>query len=119
MMAIWNGRYTAPRRQRHRGAERSPDRRRPRRRSQGARSTRGWPTTLREAAGIKDTADSGKMAYDQMLAADNPEGNTMVQAASTPGRPGPGDRGRGHGLGLKIEVEGSDSLDNPAAVRAR
>ena len=36
--------------------------------------------TLAEMQVIKDTADSGKMAYDQMLAADNAEGNAMIQA---------------------------------------
>jgi putative iron-regulated protein len=66
---------------------------------------------------IRDTAESGKMAYDQMLAADNPEGNAMLQAAIdalvaqtraveevVPA------------LGVTVTVEGSDSLDNPEAV---
>jgi putative iron-regulated protein len=66
---------------------------------------------------MKDTADSGKMAYDQMLAADNEEGNKIIQTAV--------DRlveqkqaleGVVEALGVKIEIEGSDSLDNPSAV---
>ena len=67
---------------------------------------------------LKQTADSGKWAYDQMIAADNPEGNKIVQhvvdklvaqahaieAAVT-------------AVHLTIKVEGSDSLDNPSAVK--
>ena len=30
---------------------------------------------------IKDTADQGEMAYDQMIGEDNPKGNALVQAA--------------------------------------
>ena len=30
---------------------------------------------------IKDTADRGEMAYDQMIGEDNPKGNALVQAA--------------------------------------
>ena len=66
---------------------------------------------------IKATADGGKMAYDQMIASGNAEGNAMVQTAvdalvaQT--------RGLERvvaALGLKIRVEGSDSLDAPAKV---
>jgi putative iron-regulated protein len=68
---------------------------------------------------VKDTADSGKMAYDQMIGDGNAEGNKMVQEAID-------------GLiaqtravekavdALKIgavAIEGSDSLDNPSAVQ--
>jgi putative iron-regulated protein len=69
---------------------------------------------------IKDTADSGRMAYDQMIGPNNPEGNKMVddavQALVT----------QAHSveavvtaLGLKIKLEGSDSLDNPSAVKTQ
>ena len=70
-----------------------------------------------DATCMKDTADSGKMAYDQMLGADNAEGNKIVkdvvdslvaQARAVEGVVA--------ALGLTIELEGSDSLDNPAAV---
>jgi putative iron-regulated protein len=36
--------------------------------------------SLAEAKALKDTADSGKMAYDQMLASDNAAGNAMIEA---------------------------------------
>jgi len=69
---------------------------------------------------IKDTADSGRMAYDQMIGPNNPEGNKIVdnavQALVT----------QAHSveavvaaLGLKIKLEGSDSLDNPSAVKTQ
>jgi putative iron-regulated protein len=67
---------------------------------------------------LKDTADRGDMAYDQMLGEDNPEGKALVQAAidalldqtKTIERIvatldlGP------------LEFAGSDSLDDPEAV---
>ena len=68
---------------------------------------------------LKDTADSGKMKYDQMIGDGNAEGNKIVQDAID-------------GLiaqtravekavdALKIgalAIEGSDSLDNPTAVQ--
>jgi len=67
---------------------------------------------------MKETADSGKMAYDQMLGAGNDEGNKIVndvvdalvaQARAVEGVVA--------ALDLSIEIEGSDSLDNPAAVQ--
>ncbi len=67
---------------------------------------------------LKDTSDGGE-AYDQMIAAGNDKGNAIVQAAidgliaQTRAI-----EGVVAALGLKIEVEGSDSLDNPAAVGA-
>jgi putative iron-regulated protein len=66
---------------------------------------------------IKSTADSGAMAYDQMLGEGNAPGNKLVddgvqslvaQAHAVEALVA--------ALGLKIEVEGSDSLDNPGAV---
>jgi len=67
---------------------------------------------------LKDTSDKGE-AYDQMIGPDNAAGNAIVQAAID------GLVGQTRAveavvaaLGLKIEVEGSDSLDNPAAVTA-
>ena len=68
---------------------------------------------------IKDKADSGEMAYDQMLAAGNAEGNKLVldgvdalvnQARAVEAVVA--------ALKLKIKIEGSDSLDNPSAVTA-
>ena len=67
---------------------------------------------------LKDTADSGEMAYDQMLGEGNPEGNALV-----------GDAVKALvaqtrviervavALGVEsLELEGSDSLDDPGAV---
>jgi putative iron-regulated protein len=74
--------------------------------------------TLAAMKVMKETADSGRMAYDQMLAEDNPEGNkiidTVVSALVTQAK---SVEAVVAGLGLKIEVEGSDSLDNPSAVQ--
>lgn len=66
---------------------------------------------------MKDTADSGKMAYDQMLGANNPEGNKILLDVVD----GLIAQTRGieqvvSDLGLKIDVEGSDSLDSPTSV---
>jgi putative iron-regulated protein len=66
---------------------------------------------------MKDTADSGKMAYDQMLAAGNTEGNKIledvVESLVTQAR---AVEAVVAGLGLTIELEGSDSLDDPSAI---
>ena len=67
---------------------------------------------------IKDTADSGKMAYDQMIGDGNAEGNKMVQDAID------ALIAQTHAIekavdALKIgalAIEGSESLDNPSAV---
>jgi putative iron-regulated protein len=67
---------------------------------------------------IKDTADSGKMAYDQMIADGNKEGNQMIQdgidslIAQTHAIEKATDALK---LGA-VAIEGSDSLDNPSAV---
>lgn len=73
-------------------------------------------TTARLGA-IRDKAEAGEMAYDQMLAADNAEGNAMVQAAidalvaQTRTIEKVVDT-----LEVSITLEGSDSLDDPALV---
>jgi putative iron-regulated protein len=67
---------------------------------------------------IKDKADSGAMAYDQMIGQGNDEGNALVQGgidalvAQTHGV-----EALVAALGLKIKVEGSDSLDDPSKVK--
>lgn len=67
---------------------------------------------------IKQTADSGKMAYDQMIGAGNAEGNALVQAgvdaliAQTRGLEGVVGK-----LGLTIGLGKSDSLDAPDKVK--
>jgi putative iron-regulated protein len=74
--------------------------------------------TLARMEVMKETAESGDMAYDQMLAAGNEAGNRILndvvdslvdQARAV--------EGVVTALGLSITIEGSDSLDNPAAVQ--
>ena len=72
--------------------------------------------TLAKAQAMKDKGDGG-MAYDQMIAEGNSEGNKLVQDVID------GLVAQTHGveavvakLGVKISVEGSDSLDNPGKV---
>ena len=88
--------------------------------AEGQRLSTDMDKALAAIKVIKDTADSGRMAYDQMIGPNNPEGNKMVddavQALVT----------QAHSveavvdaLGLKIKVEGSDSLDNPSAVKTQ
>ncbi|NQV98770.1 MAG: peptidase [Rhodospirillales bacterium] len=74
--------------------------------------------TLAKMQIMKDTADSGRMAYDQMIGEGQTEGNKIIQdvvdalVAQT----------RSFeklvaALNLKINVEGSDSLDNPSSIQ--
>jgi putative iron-regulated protein len=66
---------------------------------------------------LKETADSGKMAYDQMIGDNNPEGNKIVQnVVDTLVAQAHAYEAAVKSLGLTIKVEGSDSLDNPSAV---
>ena len=75
-------------------------------------------TTLSRLNAIKTSAESGRMAYDQLLGSGNAAGNKLIQdsidglIAQTRAI-----EGVVVALGLKIAVEGSDSLDNPAAVQ--
>ena len=67
---------------------------------------------------LKDTADSGTMAYDQMLGESNPEGNALVSDAvqALVAQTRIIERAA-VALGVdSIELEGSDSLDDPDAV---
>lgn len=116
MMAIWDGRYQASDGAvvekpaiADLAAAKAPEAK--------AAVDRSMATTLERLGAIKEAADSGKMAYDQMLASDNPEGNAMIQA----GVDALVAQARAveqvvAALDLTIEVEGSDSLDNPSAV---
>jgi putative iron-regulated protein len=67
---------------------------------------------------IRDRAESGKEAYDQMIGQGNEGGNALIQSAidaliaQTRGV-----EAVVAALNLKITVEGSDSLDNPSAVQ--
>jgi putative iron-regulated protein len=114
MMEIWNGKYEGP--TAVSGAsiaalarEKAPD--------AAKRVDDAMNTTLAKLKAIKDKADSGEMAYDQMLAAGNDAGNKLVldgvdalvaQARAIEAVVA--------ALGLKIEIEGSDSLDKPEEV---
>jgi putative iron-regulated protein len=88
--------------------------------AEGQRLTADMDATLAALKVIKDTADSGRMAYDQMIGPDNPEGNkvidTAVQALVTRAR---SVEAVVVALGLNIKLEGSDSLDNPSAVKTQ
>ena len=67
---------------------------------------------------IKETADNGEMAYDQMLAAGNAEGNALLEAAIAALVEQTRTLERmtvALDLG-QLAFEGSDSLDNPQAV---
>lgn len=84
-----------------------------------ARVEQAMADTTAKMTVMKQTADSGKMAYDQMIGPDNAEGNKIVDdivtalVAQTRAV-----EGLVSALGLTISVEGSDSLDNPTAVGA-
>ena len=82
-----------------------------------ARADALFDATTAKMTAIKDAADSGKMAYDQMIGAGNVEGNALVQG----GVDALVAQARGleavvSGLGLKIETKGSASLDDPSKV---
>jgi putative iron-regulated protein len=74
--------------------------------------------TLAAMAAIKDAAERGDMAYDQMIGEDNPKGNALVQAAI--------DALLEQTKAIEkivvaldlgpLAFEGSDSLDDPDAV---
>jgi putative iron-regulated protein len=72
----------------------------------------------KKLSAIRDRAESGKEAYDQMIGQGNEEGNALIQSAidaliaQTRGV-----EAVVAALNLKISVEGSDSLDNPSAVQ--
>jgi len=116
MMAIWNGRYTGLDGKVFEGpsvaglaAAKAPE-------AKAAVDAR-MAETLARLQAIKDAADSGKMAYDQMLAADNAAGNALIQAAvDALVAQTRAVEAVVAALDLKIEVEGSDSLDNPSLV---
>ncbi|MEM7044302.1 MAG: imelysin family protein [Pseudomonadota bacterium] len=75
-------------------------------------------STLSAAAAMKEKADSGEMAYDQMLGEGNEEGNAVLQAVID----GLVEQTKSIETAVaaldlgSIEFEGSDSLDDPEAV---
>jgi putative iron-regulated protein len=114
ILAIWNGRYEGATATSGAGIaalarERAPE--------AAKRVDDAMATTLAKLKAIKDKADSGDMAYDQMLAAGNDIGNKLimdgvdalvVQARAIEAVVA--------ALNLKIKLEGSDSLDKPEVV---
>jgi putative iron-regulated protein len=74
--------------------------------------------TLSALRAIRDMAESGTMAYDQMIAEGNAEGNALVQAG-VDGlvRQTRSLEAAAAKAGIAIKVEGSDSLDNPDSVQ--
>lgn len=75
-------------------------------------------TTLAALDAIRTTAESGKMAYDQMISEGNPDGNALIQAgvdalvAQTRSLETAAVK-----AGVAIKIEGSASLDNPSSVQ--
>jgi len=67
---------------------------------------------------IKDAGDSGRMAYDQMIASGNAAGNKMVQdAIDALIAQTRADEAVVAALGLKVSLEGSQHLDKPSTTR--
>ena len=117
MMNIWNGRYEGSKTVR--GASiaglvrvKAPD--------AAKRVDEAMAVTLGKLKAIKDKADSGEMAYDQMLAAGNDAGNKLildgVDALVAQAR---AIEAVVAALKLKVKIEGSDSLDRPEAAVAK
>ena len=72
----------------------------------------------KKLSAIRDRAESGKEAYDQMIGQGNDAGNKMVQSAiDALVAQTSAIEALVAALDLKITVEGSDSLDNPSAVQ--
>jgi putative iron-regulated protein len=78
---------------------------------------RAMDTALGKLDAIRVKAESGEMAYDQMLASGNEVGNRLIlDAVDALVAQTRGVEAIVAKLGLKIEVEGSKSLDSPEAV---
>jgi putative iron-regulated protein len=116
MMNLWRARYTRPNGQVVQGAS-LREYVVARNAATARRLDEGMDNTLAKLKVIKDTADSGRMAYDQMIG-DNPAGNKMVQdAVDALVAQTRATEAIVATLGLTIALEGSDSLDNPSAVQ--
>jgi putative iron-regulated protein len=73
--------------------------------------------TLEKIKAIKTKADSGEMAYDQMLVAGNETGNKMIlDAVDALVAQARAIEAVVAALNLKVKIEGSDSLDDPDKV---
>ncbi len=114
MMAIWTGTYAGAGSVKGAGIadlvrQTSPE--------AAARVDDAMAATHQRLKAIKDKADAGEMAYDQMLAAGSDAGNKLVldgvdafvnQARAIEGAVA--------ALKLTVKIEGSDSLDKPDGV---
>ncbi len=73
--------------------------------------------TLDKMQVMKDNADSGTMAYDQMIGEGNVAGNKVIQdVVDALVAQAKGIEALVAALGINISVEGSDSLDNPSSI---
>jgi putative iron-regulated protein len=117
MKAIWTGTYTRSDGSVVKGASladlaaaKAPEAK--------AKLDQAFADTLARMTVMKETADNGRMAYDQMLAEGNAEGSkTLQDVVDALVTQTSAIEGVVAGLQLKISIEGSDSLDNPSAVR--
>lgn len=116
MMSIWSGEFKGSKAQKFPGIAdlaraQTPD--------AAKRVDDAMAVTLAKMEAIKTKAEAGGMAYDQMLASGNEEGNKLildaVDALVVQTR---ALEGVVSALGLSIKVEGSDSLDNSSAAGA-
>ena len=109
MIAIWNGRTEGPSKVsgpsiRDLARDKAPQ--------AAARLDEAMATALAKIKLIKDKADSGAMAYDQMLAAGNDEGNKLILDASAAlVAQTRAIEAVVAALNLKINIEGSKGLD--------
>lgn len=117
IIGIWNGEYRGEKKQNFPSIaalarEKAPE--------AAKRVDDAFATTLAKAQAMKDKAEKGGMAYDQMLAAGNAEGNKLildtVDALIAQTR---AVEAVVAALGLTIKVEGSDSLDKASQVGAK
>ncbi len=117
MTAIWNGSYKRTDGSMVEGAsirayasEKASD--------AATRADEAFAATHAKMQVMKDTGDSGRMAYDQMIGADNPEGNKILQdVVDSLIAQARAVEGVVTALGLSIQLEGSDSLDSPSTIQ--
>jgi putative iron-regulated protein len=116
MMSIWNGRYEGA--SATSGASLA-DYARVKAPEAAKRVDDAMADTLAKLKALKDKAETGGMAYDQMLAAGNDDGNKLIlSAVDALVAQARAIESVVAGLKLQIKLEGSDSLDNPSAVTA-
>ncbi|WP_210496032.1 imelysin family protein [Microvirga antarctica] len=116
MVAIYQGRYTRPDGQIVEGPSLAAYAR-AKAPTEAAAVEAAMQVTTDKLGAIKERADSGREAYDQMIAEGNSEGNKMVQAGvDALVAQARAIEGLVKKLGLSIALEGSDSLDHPSTV---